>query len=156
MTLYIRQRAFSWRDSFSVYDADGNELYFVEGELFTWGKRLHVYDTSGNELAFVQQKLFSFFPRYYIYRSGVETAEVVKEPAFLRQQYAVNGLGWTVCGDFWAHEYEIFDDVGSLAQISKAWFTLGDAYELRIADGFDAIAALAVVLVVDACIAAEN
>jgi uncharacterized protein YxjI len=40
--------------------------------------------------------------------------------------------------------------------VAKEWFTLGDAYEINIADGLDPIPALAVVLVIDACIEAER
>ena len=38
MKLYIKQKVFSWNDKFSVYDANGEERYFVEGEFFSWEK----------------------------------------------------------------------------------------------------------------------
>lgn len=37
MNLYMKQRIFSWGDKFSIYDAAGNECYYVEGEVFTFG-----------------------------------------------------------------------------------------------------------------------
>jgi len=40
--------------------------------------------------------------------------------------------------------------------VAKEWFTLGDAYEISIRAGADEIAALAVVLVIDACIEAQR
>lgn len=42
MKLYIKQKIFSRNDKFSVYDANGEERYFVEGEFFSWGKKLRV------------------------------------------------------------------------------------------------------------------
>ena len=156
MNLYIKQRFFSWGDKFAIYDANGNEKYYVEGEIFTFGKKLHLYDLCGNELAYIEQKLFSFLPKYYITKQGCNVAEVVKEFTFFRHEYSVNGLGWTVHGDFFAHEYEITDGGATVASVSKEWFTLGDAYEIRFGANVDEITVLSVLLVIDACIEAEN
>jgi len=40
--------------------------------------------------------------------------------------------------------------------LMKEWFTLGDAYEISFGSGVDEIAALSVVLVIDACIDAQR
>ena len=151
MKLYLKQRVFSWGDKFHVYDQNGQEFLTVQGEVFSWGKKLHIYDQFGQECAFIRQKLFSFLPRYYISRGGVDAAEVVKEFTFFRQEYTVNGLGWSVRGDFWAHEYALYCGNRIVAAVSKEWFAWGDTYELRIAEDVDPILALAVVLVIDAC-----
>ena len=63
MKLYIRQKVFSWRDQFTVKDANGADRYYVEGEIFSWGKKFHVYDLRGDEVAFIQQRLLTFLPR---------------------------------------------------------------------------------------------
>lgn len=156
MELYIKQHIFTWGDKFSVYDAAGNEKFYVEGEIFTWGKKLHLYDLSGNELAFIEQEVLTFLPRYHISREGTEVATVVKEFTFFRHEYTVEGLGWKVNGDFFDHEYEITNGMGTVAAVSKEWFTWGDAYQISIADHVDAVTALAVVLVIDACIDAQR
>lgn len=156
MKLYIKQKIFTWGDRFSVYDADGGERYFVEGEVFTFGKKLHLSDASGAELAYIEQELFHFLPRYTVYRDGTAFAEVVKEFTFFHSEYTVEGPGWSVTGDFWNHEYEIRAGDIVLASVSKEWFTLGDAYEISLAEGTDTVAALAVVLVIDACIEAQQ
>lgn len=157
MNLYIKQRWFSWGDKFSIYDCDGKERYFVEGEIFSFGKKLHLYDTYGQELAYIEQELLTFLrPKYYIYRDGHQVAEVIKEFTFFSNQYTVNGLGWEVTGDFMDHDYEISDSNHLVASVSKEWFTLGDAYEIRFGSIADEIDALAVVLVIDACIEAQR
>ena len=134
MNLYIKQRIFTWGDKFSVYDENGNEKYYVEGEVFIFGKKLHLYDLAGNELAFIEQRLFTFF----------------------KHEYTVNGLGWSVHGDFFDHDYEVEDNGTMIASVSKEWFTLGDVYEIRFGAGVDEINALAVVLVIDAFIDAQR
>ena len=156
MNLYIKQHIFTWGDKFSIYDETGKEKYYVEGEIFTWGKKLHLYDLQGNELAFIEQEILTFLPKYHISRNGYEIAEVVKEFTFFKHEYRVNGLGWQVHGDFWDHEYEITGEKGSIASVSKEWMTWGDAYEISFGTGVDEVAALAVVLVIDACIEAER
>ncbi|MBR5871179.1 MAG: LURP-one-related family protein [Clostridia bacterium] len=157
MEFYIRQKIFSFCDKFSVYDADGNTQYTAVGEVFTFGKKLHLYDSADREAAFISQELFVFRPRYTVYRSDKQIAQVVKEFTFFHPEYTVEGLGWTVHGDFFDHDYEITDAEGhTIASVSKEWFTLGDAYRIWIDEGADSVIALAVVLVIDACIAAER
>ena len=156
MNLYIKQHIFTWGDKFSIYDEAGNEKYYVEGEIFTWGKKLHLYDLQGNELAFIEQEVLTLLPKYHISQNGVAIAEVVKEFTFFKHEYSVNGLGWQVHGDFWDHKYEITDGGHTIAAVSKEWMTWGDAYEIRFGTAVDEITALAVVLVIDACIEAER
>jgi uncharacterized protein YxjI len=156
MTYYMKQRIFSWRDKFYIYDPEGNECFYAEGEVFTFGKKLHLYDLNRRELAFIQQRLLSFLPKYEILRNGTHIAEVVKEFTLFRQEYSINGLGWKVHGDIFSHDYEITANGQRIARVSKEWFKLGDAYEIDIEDGADEVTALAVVLVIDACIEATR
>lgn len=155
MKLYIKQKVFTFGDKFNIYDENGNDRYYVEGEVFTFGKKLHLYSLSGNELAYIEQKIFSFLPKYTIYINGNEIAEVVKEFTFFHNSYSVNGLGWQVDGNFLDHDYTVESEGRVIATVEKEWFTWGDAYEINIADGLDPIPALAVVLVIDACIEAQ-
>ncbi|MBQ9086350.1 MAG: LURP-one-related family protein [Clostridia bacterium] len=152
MKLYIEQRAFSWGDMFSIYDENGNPVYYVKGEVFTLGKRLHLYDLNGNELAYIEQKVFSFFPKYLIFVGGQQIGEVVQVFHFFKPRYAVNGLGWEIMGDLFAHEYEITNGITTIAAVSKEWFSFTDAYEIRFGFDVDEVAALSVCLVIDAFI----
>lgn len=156
MKLYIKQKVFSWGAKFRIYDEYENDKYSVEGEVFTLGKKLHLYALDGNELAYIHQKVWSFLPKYFINRNGNDIAQVIKEFTFFRQQYTVESLGWTVEGDFWAHEYQIHSGCGVIATISKQWFAWGDTYEIDIADGVDEVLALSVVLIIDAVIDSQR
>ena len=154
--LYMKQRVFSWGDKFAIYDEQGREKYYVEGALFSFGKKLRIYDLAGRELAYIEQQLLTFLPRYIIYRNGQEIAEVVKEFTFFHPKYSVNGLGWEVSGDFFDHDYEVNCGVLQVASVSKEWFTFGDAYHISVDASADEVSALAVVLVIDACIEAAR
>lgn len=156
MKLYIQQRVFTFGDKFSIYDQNANESFYVEGEVFTFGKKLHLYSANGREAAFIHQKLFSFLPKYYISVNGTDVAEVVKEFTFFRNEYTVNGLGWKVSGDFMDHDYSITSEDRTIAVVSKQWFSWGDAYEIDIAEGIDPALAISVVLIIDACLDAQD
>ena len=156
MKLYIKQKVFSWGDKFRIYDEFQNDKYYVQGEVFSIGKKLHFYSQSGNELAYIHQKVLSFMPKYFISRNGTDVAQVIKEFTLFRQEYTVDGLGWTVKGDFFAHEYTITASGRMIASISKRWLSWGDTYEIDIADNADEVMALCVVLIIDAVIAASN
>ena len=157
MYLYMRQRVFSWRDKFYIYDKNGNEMYYVEGELLSLGKKLHLYDMAGNELAFIEQKLFSWLPKYYVHRPSCATFEVVQAFSFFRPVYFIDGLGWQIKGDFFNHSYEITGGYNNtVASVAKELFTFGDAYRIDIRDAREVVPALATVLVIDACIEAQQ
>ncbi|MFT4147080.1 MAG: LURP-one-related family protein [Mobilitalea sp.] len=149
MKLYIKQKVFSWKDRFTVKDESGADRYFVEGELFSWGKKLHVLNAFGNEEAFIQQKLWSFLPRYEVFINGRLIAEIKKEFTFFKPRYSIEGLNWSVEGDFWDHQYQIIQSGRIVVSIQKEWFTWGDSYGLDIASPQDEIYALAVVLAID-------
>ncbi len=149
MRLLISERVFSWTDRFTVQDEGGNDRFYVEGELFSWGKKLHVCDLSGREVAYIEQKLFSFLPRYQVYAGGTLIGEVVREFSFFRPRYTVEGAGWDVEGEFWAHDYTVSRHGEPIVHIQKEWFTWGDCYVLDIGDPADELQALALVLAID-------
>ena len=133
-----------------MFDENGADKYYVEGELFSWGKKLHVTDVNGREAAFIQQKVSSFMPRFFVYIDGRECAEIVKRFTFFYEKYEIEGLDWTIEGDFWLHEYRITQNGREIVSLSKEWFTWGDCYALDIADPKNETLALAVVLAIDA------
>lgn len=156
MKLYLKQKLFSWNDKFTVYDENGNDKYYVEGEFFSFGKKLHVYDLCGNEVAFIHQEIFSFLPKFYINIGGRDIAAVKKHFTFFKHEYSVEGLDWSVSGDFFDHEYTVNCNGRMIASVYREWFTLGDAYAIDISDGVDEYAALSVALIIDAVNSAER
>ena len=153
--LYIKQKVFSWKDRFSVFNSFGEDVYRVEGEFFSLGKKLHIYDLNDREVAFIHQKVLSFLPKYFISRDGADIVEVVKKFTFLKARYEIPDFGWTVQGNFTAHEYTVNSDAGIVATIAKKWFSWGDTYEIDVAAGFDPLNVLCVVLIIDAVMAAQ-
>ncbi|MBR6617171.1 MAG: LURP-one-related family protein [Oscillospiraceae bacterium] len=154
MIFYIKQKILTFGDKFSIYDEAGNEVYYVEGEIFT--KMLHIYDSNRLELAFIRQRLFTLPLKFEILQDGNVVAAISRKFSILRQNYKVEGLGWSVSGDFTGHCYDINTGDSCVARISKAWFTLGDAYQIDIQSGVDEILVLAMVLAIDAEVDASS
>jgi uncharacterized protein YxjI len=150
MKLYIKQKVFSFRDKFSVLDESGQERYFAKGKIFTLGKKLHICDSEGNEMAFIRQKLMTIMPKYTI-EIGGNAFELVKEFTLLNQSFYIKNTNCVIKGDFWSHEYEIFDSSTGMpiARVSKKWLTWGDSYEIDIFDDRNELFALCVVLAID-------
>lgn len=156
MRLYIKEKVFSWNEQFTVKDENGWDKYYVEGEFFTLGKKLHLLNIHQEEVAFIQQQLWTWMPRYTVSMDGQEIAEIRKEFTFFFQRYVIDGLGWEIEGDVWAHDYEIRKNGRVIVRITKEWFTWGDSYMLDIADPADEIVALAVVLTIDCVVEASQ
>ena len=52
MVYRIKENFWSWGDDFYIFDEDGREMFFVDGEAFSWGDKLSFQDMDGNELLF--------------------------------------------------------------------------------------------------------
>ena len=66
----MKQKLFAWGDDFTIRDADGRDVFLVDGKAFSFGDQLSFRDLAGNELAAIRQKLLSWGPTYEIYRNG--------------------------------------------------------------------------------------
>jgi uncharacterized protein YxjI len=154
MKFYMKQKVFSWGDKFTIKNENGEDAYTVKGEVFTLGKKLHVNDTAGAEVAFIRQRLLSWLLTYDVFVGETQVMEVRKDFTLFKPRYSVTGAGdWRIQGDYWAHNYEIFHAGGSVAHISKQWFTWGDSYLIDIAPGAPEVPVLACVLAIDAALA---
>ena len=156
MKLYIKQKIFSWNDSFSVYDSMERELFAVKGAFFSFGKKLTIFDRTEREIYRIEQELFRFRPRYHIVKDGEIEATVVKEFSMFRPYYTVEGPGWEVQGDFFDHTYEITDGGRLVASVRKQWFTWGDTYEIDVDDAYDPVAVLAVAIIIDCVLESQD
>ena len=150
MKLLFKQRAFSWFDSYDVYDEAGNTVYVVKGQL-AWGKCLKIFDRNEIEVATVQQKLFSWFPTFEVYIGEEYAGCVRKEFSLFAPRFTIDYKGWDVQGHYFEWDYEIYDQAGDRkAVISKELFNWTDTYSIDVRDEDDALPALALVIAIDA------
>lgn len=155
MKLYMKQRVFAWTDKFTVKDESEQDRYFIEGEFLSLTKKLHVYNAIHDEVAYIRQKFWALMPRFNVEIGGREICWIAKRFTLLRPKYELEGLDWRVEGDFWAHEYTVYDGSREVMRLSKHWFSWGDSYELDITSPEDELLCLCIVLAIDAAIASS-
>lgn len=153
MRYVMKQKLFSWGDDFTIRDAEGHDVFFVDGKALSLGDQLSFRDLKGNELAFIRQKLLSWGPTYEIHRNG-ELAAVVKKElfTFFRARFTVDVPGpddLEASGDFLDHEYTLTRGGRTVATVSKKWFTWSDTYGVDVAPGEDDLLVLASTVVID-------
>lgn len=151
MNLYIRQRVFSWTDTYDVYDESGKPKYFVRAELLTIGHQIHVYEKStGREVGSVHQQILTFLPRFEIVIGGQTLGMVRNQFSFLVPRYQVDYRGWDVEGDFLGWDYRVTHGSRTVMRIEKQWLSWGDTYTLSFANPADEIPGLLLVIAIDA------
>jgi uncharacterized protein YxjI len=153
MRYLMKQKLLAWGDDFYIRDAEGRDVFFVDGKGFSFGKQLSFQDLDRRELAFIRQKLFTWGPTYEIYRDGALAAVVTKEMFTLfRCRFHVDVPGpddLEGSGDFMEHEYEFIRGERRVATVSKQWFSWSDTYGVDIAAGEDDVLILASTVVID-------
>ena len=153
MRYVLKQKFWSWGDDFRIQDADGQDVFFVDGRAFSWGDKLSFQDRARNELAFIRQKLLAWGPTYEIEVHGRLVA-VVKKKLFtlLRCKFTVDVPGpddLEAQGSFLDHEYSFQRQSREVAQVSKRWFSWTDTYGVDIVSGEDDVLILATAVVID-------
>ena len=153
MRYIMRERILSWGNDFTIKDADGRDVYYIDGKVFSFGDKLSFRDMVGNELVLIDQKLLSLGAQYEIVR-GTATVAVVKKHLFtpFRARFTVDVPGpddLEAKGDFLDHEYAFERDGREVARVSKKWFSVTDTYAVDIDAGEDDVLILASAVVID-------
>src|SRR4029079_12065354 len=94
MRYVMKQKFWAWGDKFRIRDAEGKDVFLVDGRAFSWGDKLSFQDVQGKELAFIRQKLLAWGPTYEI-TSGADLVAVVKKTllTLLRCRFTVDVPG---------------------------------------------------------------
>lgn len=156
MKLLIKQRVFSWTDSYDVYDEEGNAKYFVKAEFFALGHQLHVFDQNNREIGVIREKLLTFLPAFEIETEGVVKGTIQKQFTFFKPMYEIDYNGWRVEGDFLGWDYDVYSGCSLAIHISKELFHWGDTYVLDFGNPADELDGLLLVIAIDAANCSQN
>ncbi|MBQ7775485.1 MAG: hypothetical protein IJ379_06140 [Lachnospiraceae bacterium] len=156
MRLMIKQRVFSWGDTYDIYDEMGNVKYEVRAEIFAFGHQMHVYDTQGNEIGKVSQRLLTLMPQFDIEMSGQVRGTISKQFTFFMPRYDIDFNGWRVEGDFLGWDYDVYSGCSKIIHITKEPFHWGDTYVIDIANPEDELMGLMLVVAIDAANCSNN
>lgn len=153
MRYVMKENLFSWGTDFTIQDEAGADAFFVDGKAFSIGKQLSFQDMSGNELCYIKQRVLSWGPTYELFFDGELYATVKKQLFTLfKCRFTVDVPGpddIEAEGDFLHHEYAFRRSAGTIARVSKKWFSFRDTYGVEIAADQDDILILAATVVID-------
>lgn len=151
MKYEIKQKIFSFGESFIIKDEQENPRFAVRGQIFSFGNKLSVENLMGNELVYIEQKLFKFLPEYSIFIRGEQVATVKKEFTFFTPKFYIesNMGNYDMQGEIFSHEFEIMKDGEAVASVSKQWFSFSDTYGVDISQNENQAFMLALVIVID-------
>jgi len=149
MKLLFKQKLFSWFDSYDIFDEQGSTVYVVKGQL-SWGHCLKIMLADGTYVGMVKQVVLSWLPRFEIYLGEECIGSIKKELTLFKPKFTLDVNDWSVEGNWYEWNYEIHDASGAVvARIDKE-LSWTDTYMIDVADPEDALAALMVVLAIDA------
>lgn len=154
MNLYIKQKVFSIRDKYNVYNGAQQPVFTVESEFFSFGAKIHVYDLLGVELFYIEQKLFRFLPEYHIFNQNTCCAIVKKEFSLFKPRLHIESQfgSFHIEGNLWGMDFVILNGDIPVGEIHKTWLSFGDSYELVIRDPNDAPFFSTLVIAIDHCL----
>ena len=147
MKLLFKQRFLSWFDSYDIYDEYGEVYFTVKGQL-SWGHTFKIYDKNNQEIGMLKQKLFTFLPKYEIYVNNRLLGEIHKEFTFFTPKFYITFNGYTVSGDFFNWDYDVYREGKKVSSINKEIFKLTDTYVITTTEE-EALISLMIVLAID-------
>lgn len=133
-TLYMKEEVFSLRGRFTIKDADGHDLYFIEGSFMRFPKSFAIKNVNDEFIATVTKQMFSFLPKFFVEVEGRRLLTISKEFTFFKPKYTIAGTGIDVQGDWWDMDFEVTKDGQSIGSVEKKWFSWGDSYVIQVAE----------------------
>ena len=95
MKMLIKQRFFSWFESYDVYDENDEVLYVCKGQ-FSWGHTLKVLDQNERELGMIKEKVWSFLPKFEVYKNDILIGTIAKEFTLFKPKFNIDYNSWKV------------------------------------------------------------
>ncbi|MEU3736748.1 MULTISPECIES: LURP-one-related family protein [unclassified Streptomyces] len=136
MKLLVRDRLLGIGDDYWIEDDQGQKVFLVDGKAMRLRETFELKDMQGRVLIDIRAKMLALRDTMVIERDGEELATIKrKRLSLLRNHYRValvDGTELDVSGKILDREFAIEYDGELLADISRRWFTVRDAYGLQI------------------------
>lgn len=161
MQLLLKQRFFSWFDSFDIYDEQGNTKYVVRGELGL-AHKFSIYDSHDNYIGSIAQRAFTL--RYTFNfdvtnpdGSGTLQGSVIKQFTLFNTSIVVNcNRNYSLYGSWPGWDYTVYRDNQTCATFSKQLFNLTDTYVCEYANPEDELMCIVLLVAIDAIKCSQN
>jgi uncharacterized protein YxjI len=151
----IRKKLLALGDDFYVEDEAGERVFHVDGKVMRLRDTFVLETPDGEELLRIKEKRLKLRRTYAIERDGEEVATVEKALITpLREKFTIEvpGAGTLEAkGDLLDHEFTIEWEGGArMAEVSKKWFSVRDAYGVDVGPTQDPALAVAIAICIDA------
>lgn len=158
MRYLIKEKIFSFSDSFDIMDENQDPIYRVVGQILSLGNKLTLYSLDGRELLRIEERLMSFLPKYEIFAGSKLLARINKELSFFRPSFNIESVDgeFRLEGDFFEYNFNILKDGREIASISKALLSFSDSYTVDVDQDVDQTFILALVIIVDQILHDDN
>ncbi len=143
----IRQKYFSFKDSFAITDAyTGEPRFYCRSKVITLPKKFWVERTDGTPMYFVRQQMFRFLRHLDIYkgadRDGEHVATLKAKFSLFRKKCVVRSEQYGdffIYGNIMAWDFSIYaghnTDGELVATINKKISRIADTYDINILAG---------------------
>jgi uncharacterized protein YxjI len=159
--VYLKQKVFSFREAYKVYDELQNVLYEARGKWVSFDSHKDLFKVNETEPIFViKQKILSFVPTYFLFDKNRQPVAKLAQQLFTffgtKFNLIIQEKKYELRGDFFGYTFTILDEQGPVVDIRKKWLSWGDTYQIAIDDRFDEALAVSVVLMIDDFIADQQ
>ncbi|MFD7918018.1 LURP-one-related/scramblase family protein [Streptomyces sp. NPDC059740] len=136
MRFQVHDRIFGIGDDYWIDDEHGRHVYLVDGKALRLRETFEMKDADGRVLITIHKKWFALRDTMVIERGGEELATIRrKRLSLLRNHYRVelvDGTELDVSGSVLDREFAVEYDGELLAEISRRWLSLRDAYGVNV------------------------
>ena len=150
---YMKQKVFSFRDRYKVFDDDQNTVYHCEGKFFSISRKMKFIETASDTVLYnFRRKILSILAKYYLTDADGNGIAVVKRKfSFPRSKIEIesNIANMTLEGDFFAHNFTLLENGVEVATVTKKWISWGDSYVINILDESKTGFLLAIIILID-------
>lgn len=150
--LFIKQAVFKITDHYDIYDENDEVVYHVDQDFRLIGNTVHVFDTNDREIFVIDREIFTLFPKFIIhFYDERENISIQSKFSLFHRQMEIDPehMGLSLQGDFWDHQFSIFQEDTLIAEIKKIFFTFGDTFEITVYDEDKQDLCVAIMIAVD-------
>lgn len=132
-TFLVKQKFRLGGERFDIKDDRGVVNYQVEGSFFQIPKTFTIYDADGEQVSEISKEFFTLLPRFTIQLRNGSNFVIRKKLTFWRDKYEFDNLGLRIEGNIWDLNFKLLDDRDQLvAEIRKEIFHLTSTYTVTV------------------------
>ena len=132
-TFLVKQKFRLGGERFDIKDDRGVVNYQVEGSFFQIPKTFTIYDADGEQVSEISKEFFTLLPRFNIQLRNGSNFVIRKKLTFFRDRYEFDHLGLRIEGNIWDLNFKLLDDRDQLvAEIRKEIFHLTSTYTVTV------------------------